>query len=339
MKSTRFARLAACIAAAAIGACSPAGGGRAVPPAGTTGLLTSPNSATQHLYVIVTTSTRFVAEYPIENGIPASKPDRVVRGFRAPNALTVDSAGDLYVLDLKTIKEFAPGASGHARPIREIDVPSFLNINTLAVDANGYLYVGQSNRVNVYAPDAHGAATPIAKFRPVGYPAGFTVDGKNDFYTLGNTQKVISGSYLQFQTHTTIYSPAPKIQRVRGFCTHWLEQSGIEYGIALDSHSNAFTTHTYFIGSVPQGEIDVFPPGADRCPMNPASRITTSNPTLREPVYLAIDGPYLYVGDVYYGQGGAIFTLRTEGKHQKPLSTLYVNNDKPHDVFGIATGP
>jgi hypothetical protein len=296
-----------------------------------------PTSSTEHLYVIVTASRRFVAEYPIRNGIPAAKPDRMVLGFSAPNALTVDSAGNLYVLDRKAIKEFAPGASGRARPARKLEVPSFLNINTLAVDAQGYLYVGQSAHVYVYAPGAHGRATPIAKIKPVGYPAGFALDADDEFYTLGNTQTY--DPYLEFQMHVTVYSAAPALQRIRKFCTPVFTNHGIDYGIALDGHGTLFTTHTYFISSYPSGEIDIYPQDAKSCPRNPSAVITTTNPTLRVPVYVAVDAPYLYVGDVFYGNGGVVFTLQTTGSRQQPLSTLYVEDNQPHNVFGIALGP
>ena len=158
--------VAAGVAATVITACSPSGAQRSIPAAGTSVVSSAAKGATKHLYVIVTTKRKFIAEYPIENGIPQAKPDRMVLGLIAPNAIAVDSAGNLYVLDLKTLKEFAPGASGLAKPIREIELKSFLNINTLAVDAQGYLYVGQKSRVYVYAPTAHGHATPIAKFKP-----------------------------------------------------------------------------------------------------------------------------------------------------------------------------
>lgn len=329
-------RLAFFVVAALGAACSPLGGQGSVPPAGT-----PPGSqavsAQRHLYVIVTTKRRFVAVYPIRDGVPESTPDRTVLGLHAPNAIAVDNVGDLFVLDLKTLKEFAPGASGNARPIREIDLTSFLNIDTLAIDARGYLYVGQSRRVYVFAPGAHGRATPIARIRPAGYPAGFTIGEADDFYSLGNTQTY--DPYLTFQTHVSIYSAAPKLRRVRAFCTYELPQSGIDYGVALDGRGSTFTAHTYFVNSYPQGEIDVFPPGADRCPMRPGSKITTTNPTLREPVYLAIDGPYLYVGDVFYGGGGVVFALRTTGTQQTPLGILYVVNHRAHNIFGIAAGP
>lgn len=329
--------LAAGLAATVIVACAPSGNQQSITPAGASANSSAARAPAKHLYVIVTTKRRFIAEYPIQNGIPQAKPDRMVLGLRAPNAIALDTAGDLYVLDLQTVKEFSPGASGVAKPIRTIDVKSFLNINTLAVDAKGYLYVGQKGRAYVYAPGAHGHALPVANFKPVGYPAGFTLDADDNFYAQGNTQTY--DPYRAFQTHVTTYSAAPKLQRIRSFCSPVFTDQGISYGVALDGHGGLFTTYTYFISSYPHGQINVYPQSAAACPRNPRSIITTTNPSLHEPVYLAIDGPYLYVGDVFYGQGGVVFTLRTTGKQQTPLGTLYVADGQPHNVFGIAVGP
>ncbi|MFZ0030610.1 MAG: hypothetical protein WAK84_01895 [Candidatus Cybelea sp.] len=338
MGANRFARwLVAGVAATIITACSPSGAQRSIPAAGTPVTSSAAKGATKHLYVIVTTKRKFIAEYPIANGIPQAKPDRMVLGLIAPNAIAVDSAGNLYVLDLKTLKEFAPGASGFAKPTREIDLKSFLNINTLAVDARGYLYVGQKSRVYVYAPGAHGHATPIAKFKPVGYPAGFTFDAGDNFYVQGNTQTY--DPYRAFQTHVTVYSAAPKLQRIRTFCTPVFTDFGISYGVALDGRGALFTTYTYFISSYPYGEIHVYPQRAKMCPRNPSTIIRTVNPSLHEPVYLAVDDPYLYVGDVFYGDGGVVFTLKTTGQQQTPLGTLSVAGNRPHNILGIAVGP
>ena len=290
----------------------------------------------KHLYVIVTTARGFIAEYPIKNGIPQPQPDRVVRGLTAPNALAVDDSGRLYVLDLQTIKEFASGAQGHARPIREIDVPSKLNIDTLAVNTAGYIYVGQSHRVYVYAPGAHGHAKAVAVLKPAGYPAGLTFDSAGDLYAQGNTQPFFPREV--YQMHVSVYAPAPSQQRLRAFCGHRLPGEGITYGAALAGR-HFFTTHTYFVGSVPFGQVDVFNADADACPTDRVATITTRSPSLREPVYLAVNPPYLYVCDVQYANGGAVFTLRTSGDLQQPLSTLNVVGGRYHDVFGIAVGP
>lgn len=336
MELRGFGRWVACSFAMLVAACS----SPIVPP-----LPESPQSiarasklaSSRHLYVIVTTNSGFIAEYPIRNGIPAAKPDRTVTGFKAPNAIAVDAGGDLFVLDYTTVKEFAPAASGPAKPIREIDVPNFLNINTLAVDSRGYLYVGQKQRIYVYGPNAHGHTSPIAKIKPAGYPNGLALDG-NNLYVAGDTQRMES-SHLQYQLHATLYSAAPALRRIRGFCSPELPDSGINYGIALDGAGRLFTTHTYFINSYPSGEIDVYPADADGCPTEPSGEITTSDPVLREPVYVAVNRPFLYVGDVFYGGGGVVFTLRTTGSSQEPLSTLDVAGGGEHNIFGLALGP
>ncbi|MBV9700131.1 MAG: hypothetical protein JO078_08395 [Candidatus Eremiobacteraeota bacterium] len=330
-----FRRLTALAFATMMTACSQPSGKQdlpatPIPPAST-------QAAIGHLYLIVTTSTRFVAEYPIKKGIPQSTPDREVTGFFAPNALTLDGAGNLYVLDYRTIKEFAPGASGHARPIRTIHVPNFLNIGTLAVDANGYVYIGQKGHVYVYAPGAHGRATPFAILKPKGYPSGLAIDASGNLNVLGTSQEM--DPYRIFQTHVSVYAPPPSVKRIREFCGYEETASGIDFGIALDGKGNAFSAHTYFVNSYPFGSVQVYPAAADKCPISPSRTITTTNPVLREPVYIKVAYPYLYVCDVFYGQGGAVFTLKTTGTPQTPLSILYVENNQPHNVFDMALGP
>ncbi|MBV9233547.1 MAG: hypothetical protein JO030_05840 [Candidatus Eremiobacteraeota bacterium] len=321
--------------AAILTACSQSAGNRVL-PSGMAG--PAQRSATGHLYLIVTMgSSRFVPEYPIVNGIPQATPDRTVTGFFAPVALTVDDAGHLYVLDHLTIKEFAPGANGNARPIRTIHVPNFLNIGTLLVDSNGYVYVGQAGHIHVYAPGAHGRAKPYAIVKPRGYPSGLAIDGSRELYVLGTTQEM--DPYRVFTTHVSVYDPPPTLKRVRHFCGYEERSSGIDFGIGLDGRGNAFSTHTYFINSSPHGEVQVYRANDDRCPTRTSRVIETTNPALVEPVYIKVAYPYLYVCDVAYGYGGVVFTLKTTGSPQTPLSTLDVENGQPHNVFDMALGP
>lgn len=294
-------------------------------------------TATRHLYVLEFDATKAVLEYPIQNGIPAANPDRAIRGLYGPNAIAFDSSGDLYVLDGRIVKEFAPGANGRAHPINQIDVPLSLNIGALAVDTNGYVYVGQKGEVYVYAPGASGKAKPIAKIKPVGYPSALAIGVNNSLYALGNTQRM--HPQLQFQMHVSVFRNPVMPKLIRRFCSQWLPNHGIDYGIVLDGVGRLFTTHPYFINSAPHGEIDVYPAGDGACPTNPMTVITTMNPSLLGPVYLALNGLYLYVYDLDYGNGGVVFTLQTSGGSQTPLSTLYVRGKQPHNVQGIAVGP
>jgi hypothetical protein len=327
--------------AATLAACSPLGP-HALPPSeypalGAPSQPVVALAATKHLYVLEFDASKAVLEYPIRNGIPAASPDRTITGLAGPNAINFDDSGNLYVLDGRIVKEFAPGANGNAHPIRSFHVPLSLNIGSLAIDANGYAYVGQKASVHVYAPGARGYPKAVAKFKPVGYPAGLAVDASNDLYALGNTQS--GHPVLHFQAHVSVYANPTNPQRVREFCTRELPNHGIDYGIALDGAGNLFTTHPYFINSSPHGEIDVYDANADTCPVNPIARITTTGRSLLGPVYLALDGAYLYVYDLDYGNGGVVFTLHASGNPQKPLSTLFVKNGQGHNVQGIAIGP
>jgi hypothetical protein len=294
-------------------------------------------AAAKHLYVLEFDAAKAVLEYRLQNGIPAAMPDREIQGLDGPNALTFDAAGNLFILDGRTIKEFAAGAKGHATPIRKLDVPLSLNIGALAVDSNGYIFVGQKSRLNVYSPGASGHAKPIAKITPTGYPSALAIDAGDNLYALGNTQKM--HPVLTFKMHLSVYTTPQMPTRIREFCSHWLPNHGIDYGVALDGAGNLFTTHPYFINSAPHGQIDVYAAGDDACPADPLRAIATTNPSLLGPVYLALDGGYLYVYDLDYGNGGVVFTLRSSGSLQTPLSTLYVRNKQGHNVQGIAIGP
>jgi hypothetical protein len=147
------------------------------------------SAPSKHLYVIEFDATKAVLEYPIAAGIPRAKTDRVITGLVGPNALAFDDAGHLFVLDGRIVKEFAQGANGPAKPIREFHVPISLNIGALAVDANGYVYVGQKARIFVYAPSARGHAKPVAIFTPAGYPSSLTLDSSGELYALGNQRE------------------------------------------------------------------------------------------------------------------------------------------------------
>ncbi|MBV8372689.1 MAG: hypothetical protein JOY69_05470 [Candidatus Eremiobacteraeota bacterium] len=327
-------------AAAIVAGCSSVAGPSV--PRGGSGLLATragerSGAPSKHLYVIEFDATKAVLEYPIEAGIPSAKTDRTITGLTGPNALAFDSAGHLFVLDGRTIKEFVVHANGPAKPIREIDVPLSNNIGALAVDGNGYVYVGQKQRIFVYAPGARGNAKPVAIFTPAGYPSSLTIDASNDLYALGNTQRM--KPTLTFKMHVAVYTTPTKPTRVRGFCSRWLPNHGIDYGVQLDGLGNLFTTHPFFINSSPHGQIDVY--GADDgvCPSDPVATIASTNPVMLGPVYLAVNSPYLYVYDLDYGNGGVVFTLKTSGSLQMPLSILYVADKRPHNAQGIAVGP
>ena len=292
--------------------------------------------AARHLYVSEFGPSRAVFEYPLQNGIPAARPDRVLRGLKSPNSIAIDSEGNLFVLDEYEVKEFAAGATGRARPIREIYVPS--GYGALAVDSNGYLYVGQSGfQVFVYAPNASGHAQPIATLGAAGYLAGLTVDANDHLFALGDSQQM--HPKLVFQMHVSVFENPKLPTRIRDFCTHWLPNLGYDSGVAVDLTGHLFTSRSSVVHNHPHGEIDVFPVDESTCPVDPSAEIHTQNPALLGPVYVTVQNRYLYAYDSYYGNGGAVFTLRTTGKLQTPLSILYLNDKQPHTVEGIGVGP
>ncbi|MBV9262848.1 MAG: hypothetical protein JO324_00900 [Candidatus Eremiobacteraeota bacterium] len=336
-----FRRCAPLAAATIVTACAQSSSKTILPTAAGQWPALTP-SAAAHLYIARFDSLKAIVEYPIQNGIPQANPDRTLEGLGGPIAINLDAAGNLYVLDnvafhKQVLKEFAPGASGYARPIRTIDTPDGNNIGSLAIDSGGYIYVGQNARIFVYAPAAHGHAKPVATRRPKGYPSAVAVEPPGDLYELGSSQE--NQPRRTFQTQVSVYSGEPSVQLLRHFCGYEESALGIDFGVALDGLGNLFTAHTYFAGSsYPLGAVHVFPQNDTACPSAPRQKITT-NPALHEPVYLAVSAPYLYVYDLWYGNGGVVFTLKTTGSPQTPLSTLYVDNNQPHNIQDMALGP
>jgi len=297
--------------------------------------------ATRHLYVIDFGSVVAVLAFPIRNGIPASSPDREITGLNGPIALSVDAAGTVYVLDQQQLKVFAPGASGHAKPVRVIDLPfaAKSNIDTLAVDQRGYTYVGESKYIFAYAPTAHGPAQPVASVLPRGYPAGLAVDASGDLYVLGNTEE--QDPNLVYQSWVTVYAtPSSHPVKIRQFCTHEFTDKGLDYGLAFDGAGHVLATHPYFIGQTPRGAVHVFNADTNACPIDPVQTIASQNPSMLGPVYLAIAGN-LYVYDFQFDgiNSGAIFTLQSSGTPQTPLAVLHGPKSMLHGPQGIAVGP
>lgn len=161
------------------------------------------NAHAGHLYVPVGTArSGQVLRYRLNpNGLPERNPDGMplLLDFN-PGGFAVGPDGSVYVSRespkrmcgrLCDVLVFAPGATGHAEPVRVLyfsQSPSWL-----AVDARGYLDVGVGTFdgggvTNVYAPDASGHDRPINVITQSGVTA-LAADARGQVYV----QSLISG--------------------------------------------------------------------------------------------------------------------------------------------------
>jgi hypothetical protein len=166
---------------------------------GGTGWLNGSGEKANHLYVSVSPqndpNSVSVKRFPLVNGIPQGKPDRVYPGHG--QLVAVSSYGTLYASDPSTGRGMTVYAfdGGNTKPDRTIQLPFPRNcgvyssqvtqINALAADPQGNLFVGiltfdqgasrrphtsaslrpsgrtLCNGVAIFAPDAKGRAKPI----------------------------------------------------------------------------------------------------------------------------------------------------------------------------------
>lgn len=129
-------------------------------------------------------------------------------GLSGPIGLALDPVGALYVANARdsTIAVFAPGASGHVAPIRQLGGPrTKLNVpQGIALDSRRRIYVTNQRHyilgegsVTVYAPDAEGNAAPIRMIvgphTRLTRPIGLAVDAGGDIYVAnGYDQGVVA---------------------------------------------------------------------------------------------------------------------------------------------------
>ena len=170
----------------------------------------------------------------------------ITQGISGPNALAVDSAGDLFVSNVgdATVTVYPPGSSTPSKTYRRGFNARLTNPLTVAVGKDGtmylvnYTHVGMESQVLIYPP---GMMSPSMAIDLTGGADGLAVDPSNDLYVSENTST--GGRVLKF-------APGSTNGVDLGISVHFAG------GLALDRKLDLLVCDQ----TAPS--IDVFPPGS-----------------------------------------------------------------------------
>ena len=205
-----------------------------------------------------------------------------------PDAVSVDAAGNIYVLNYDSIKEYAPGASGNATPIRSIEgsKTKLTSDGGFAMDQNGNFYVAhffaaadtsRATSITVYGAHAHGNVRPkrtiVGPKTNLGEVGPLAVDSSGSIY---------AGACCYTQSIITVYAAGAKgdaapIRTISGSYTG-LDSVG---GVALDANQNLY------VANEASNSIAIFAAGANGN-VAPIRTISGSNTGLDYPTGVAI---------------------------------------------------
>jgi sugar lactone lactonase YvrE len=195
--------------------------------------------------------------------------------LQAPSALSLDPAGNLYVIDSYgaasgcsdptggcwTVNVYAAGAAGDAAPVRSIRGPAtkLYYAYGSAVDASGNVYVADGYHVNccvtVYSAGASGNVKPVRTIQgsrtDLAVPVGIALDSHANVYVLN-----AEGSPTR---SVTVYAAGAhgNVKPIRDIVGQNTGLYAAPAGIAVDGSGRV-----YVLQSGTSSSISVFAPGA-----------------------------------------------------------------------------
>ena len=205
-------------------------------------------------------SVSFFAPNATGNVAPTRQIDGTSTTFTKISAMTVDSAGNIYVgfSNAHNVVVFKPTAKGNVAPVRTIVLdpsPSSTVMTTGLLVSGNKLYVStwSPDRVTVFA-----AGTSSANNKPLGYiqgnntqifwhPQGMAFDSQGYFYVALRTFPGVA-----------VYKPGASGDIKPSRILQGSEQLAAPNSIAIDSHDNL-----YVLDEATQREIYVYPPGSN----------------------------------------------------------------------------
>jgi hypothetical protein len=282
-----------------------------------------------------------VGRFPLYNGIPASKPDRLYPGRYT--VLAAGNDGTLYAVGKRGIYVLPPGL---AQPARVIDFPSLVRqctypaqIDAIAVDSAGYVFVAYTTYfsgvrqrdgsrydaapdakfpclgVVVFAPGANGHAKPVQAI-PLGgtYLQGVTVDGSDNLFVANDAFDRV----MEFVTPVT----DPDLSAYQHVSMSYPN------ALATDDAGNLFVLDGSLLK---KNGVLVYPPGAGSG--TPPSSAIVFQSKYSYVNSIAVRGQLLYASDFGYRSTIDVYPSLANG-NVAPIASI----PEPY-VGGIAAGP
>ncbi len=190
-------------------------------------------------------------------------------GLEVPGTIAFDSAGNLYVANLRngTVSEFAPGSSVPTRTLTDASTGGNLFPQVLTFGPDGKLYVASSDTVSVFNP---GATSPSATLTGLKNPAALEFDSTGNLYVADDINNTVS-----------VYAPGGLSP------TKILTGLMAPDAMAFDSHGNLY------VANRDASTVSIFTPGST----TPTSTLTSG---ISGPTTLAFDSSgNLFVGNGY----------------------------------------
>ena len=277
-----------------------------------------------------------------ENAAPKAVINGPKTGLQSPNALGVDSQGNLYVANEgswtggpdkitisvpSTITVYSPGSTGNSRPTRIISGSStgLKMLRGLAVDASGYIYAScdglagtSGTSILVFAPGSTGNVAPIAVVdgdcAELKASGPLALDSSGRLYVMN---PVVEGEKVVVFDKLNLVSKLP--QCLTPTSSFFADRSGGEGSMAFvaDDKGNVFVTNS------DANSLSIFPAGAND--NTPPFTTFEGETGVLSPTGVALDAS----GKIYVANAGT-------GSGKPDTVTVYPSGSNA-DVAPIAT--